>query len=886
MKAAVLLLVACTADHDEAVERSKARAAKASRLLADHGHLLPPDLREKGQDLLNEHEFRVRVALDSANPGPALAAIEKREAGYLKAFRKLGGEGAVSKARKLPKDDERTKLRATREVLFEATGIDAEEPVWGAPFRALEGLFRAGHPVSSLAEREAPMEALGVSAKFFRDGTALTKRYHVALQPPCDCWTFGRDAVIKQAKIVAKSLKAPPLVDAWLDSIAADDAGKLPSVGFGVSVEDGACKLYVLNYGGHELPTLPLVDGLPRTARKPDRGAPSVMVSVEWKFGDMKTQQMRQYAVEASADDVSVARHTQGERFAGDELVAALDGAFGVKQSEDIAVTAPFQYDKATTPPVAAAPLAKSGLKLKNGGDLDANADADAKLAALLSNAPGAEAWLARSRVVRHALSNVQFGEGFVTLYRHPAVFGFVDPSSSPQHLALRNALAKRTRATRRRLDDMTACDLAEETFMDNAVWGSDESTCARGSDGNDPDKDQCPGMCPASCQKDIEDLIAACDECALTDIVCDATVDTDLYPGLARELRFEYMAPVVMAGGDMDDDCYEYLDENEDEEGLEGQLEDDMQCLDRDEPDFDCWVEDDENSDGTATIGCSGCSPDGTQAGFEFAMEEYFQSLVTGTGGPCSFDAAASLTSLAGATSQVRTKYSDLDIDDVPADKIVRLPWGDTGLFDVMSLWGPEGCRYPYYGYLPDAPLCSECSSTYEARKDVLEGIWDGPCNSDEATRDYYDVPLPDNYPGCGCDCADFLRRNLSVACTATSCLNVAQQYAPANSKCDGPDVKWDTTAAGCTDLYGAGTQFESTWSGDACLDSTGSTTVVQDASATCYQTQASTSEADLVDYKLNPKQCAIKPISAAAATGPAISAVLALVGAVALGP
>ena len=49
MKAAVLLLVAAsTADRDEehraAVERSQARAAKASRLLADHGHLLPPDL--------------------------------------------------------------------------------------------------------------------------------------------------------------------------------------------------------------------------------------------------------------------------------------------------------------------------------------------------------------------------------------------------------------------------------------------------------------------------------------------------------------------------------------------------------------------------------------------------------------------------------------------------------------------------------------------------------------------------------------------------------------------------------------------------------------------------------------------------------------------------
>ena len=79
---------------------------------------------------------------------------------------------------------------------------------------------------------------------------------------------------------------------------------------------------------------------------------------------------------------------------------------------------------------------------------------------------------------------------------------------------------------------------------------------------------------------------------------------------------------------------------------------------------------------------------------------------------------------------------------------------------------------------------------------------------------------------------------------CYGPSCINVAQQYAPANTKCDGSDVKWDTTAAGCTDLYGAGTQL-STWGGGGCLNSTGSTTVVQDASATCYTTQESTNEA-----------------------------------------
>ena len=220
--------------HRPAVKRSAARATRAARLLSDRGHQLTPALRARGHDLLNEHEFRVRVALESAEPGLSLAAVEKRESGYLKAFQQFGGERAAAKAKTLPKDEERTTLRATREVLLEATGVDAAGEIWGAPFRALEELFGAGH---------APMEALSVSAKFFADGTALTQRYHVALQPPCDCWTFGREAVVEQARRVAKSLKAPPLVDAWLDAIAVDDEGKLPSLGFGVNVDDGAGKL-------------------------------------------------------------------------------------------------------------------------------------------------------------------------------------------------------------------------------------------------------------------------------------------------------------------------------------------------------------------------------------------------------------------------------------------------------------------------------------------------------------------------------------------------------------------------------------------------------------------------------------------------------------------
>ena len=174
---------------------------------------------------------------------------------------------------------------------------------------------------------------------------------------------------------------------------------------------------------------------------------------------------------------------------------------------------------------------------------------------------------------------------------------------------------------------------------------------------------------------------------------------------------------------------------------------------------------------------------------------------------------------------------YDDLDIEDVPADKIVRLPYGDAGLFETMGLWGPEGCRYPYYGFLPVDPLCDECSSMYQAREAVLDGLWDGPCNEDDPPGG---APTPANYPGCGCDCADFLRRDLSATCTATSCINVAQEYAPANSKCDGSSLKWDTVS-GCTDVYDPNSQL----TGSACLDAGGAV-----PNATCYRTPAAISE------------------------------------------
>ena len=151
-----------------------------------------------------------------------------------------------------------------------------------------------------------------------------------------------------------------------------------------------------------------------------------------------------------------------------------------------------------------------------------------------------------------------------------------------------------------------------------------------------------------------------------------------------------------------------------------------------------------------------------------------------------------------------------------------------------------------------------------FEAKEDVLNGLWDGPCNSEDPPtwdddQKFATVPhtpaTPANYPGCGCDCANLLRRDLAT-CTENSCTNVAQQYALPGSKCEGSDVEWDLSASSdnCADnLYGDGS-FDSTW-GDACLDDDGN---VQAASETCYQTLASNDEAALTDKKSNIGQCA----------------------------
>ena len=135
-----------------------------------------------------------------------------------------------------------------------------------------------------------------MSAKFRADGTALTSRYHVALQPPCECWGLDPEDVLVAAEASAKALEAPPLVFTWIEVLrtVAETSGTLPlSLGFGLSKEDNVAKLYVLNAAGSEMPSFPLLPTpdslsvdtvLPPLATSSDiqRSMQPHMLSMEW----------------------------------------------------------------------------------------------------------------------------------------------------------------------------------------------------------------------------------------------------------------------------------------------------------------------------------------------------------------------------------------------------------------------------------------------------------------------------------------------------------------------------------------------------------------------------------------------------------------------------
>ena len=332
----------------------------------------------------------------------------------------------------------RAALRATAAALRDATGINAEDPVWGAPFREMSTLFLG----------EPPVEALGVSAKFHADGSAKTARYHVFLQLPCPKWDLPRGAMEAAAQASAKALGAPPLVFAWLDVIFGDNDA-IPVFGFGVDRDAGAAKVYVMNHRGEALSLAIEESGgraspdaaLPPVARGPGGKEPVRMLSLEWRVGGAGEVALRQYFVEDLAPDAAVAQvRSRLERFAvvGDEKVADALEALAARYeaaTEDIAVTPAFLPSDLPghALPVAARERAKVGLKFEEG--LEASTF-DGVLRAAGVDAASAARWAAASEGIRHGISNVQAGRGFVTLYSHPEAFGHVDPLVHRQLLA------------------------------------------------------------------------------------------------------------------------------------------------------------------------------------------------------------------------------------------------------------------------------------------------------------------------------------------------------------------------------------------------------------------------------------------------------------------
>ena len=154
---------------------------------------------------------------------------------------------------------------------------------------------------------------------------------------------------------------------------------------------------------------------------------------LEWRVGGAGEVALRQYFVEDLAPDAAVAQvRSRLERFAvvGDEKVADALEALAARYeaaTEDIAVTPAFLPSDLSghALPVAARERAKVGLKFEEG--LEASTF-DGVLRAAGVDAASAARWAAASEGIRHGISNVQAGRGFVTLYRHPEAFGHVDP--------------------------------------------------------------------------------------------------------------------------------------------------------------------------------------------------------------------------------------------------------------------------------------------------------------------------------------------------------------------------------------------------------------------------------------------------------------------------
>ena len=274
------------------VSESLARHLEARELL--EATYLPRNTRDKLHGGLDLHAAALDKAMAAISAADSeadsiMGAIRKAEASLAKRYRRALRAGLVPSPR--PTEEE------MRAALRDATGIDAERDEDGQLFNVMVKHYAQSGVLP-------PAEALGVSAKFFADGTQQVVRYHVGLRLPCaqvDADDFG-DAAARLAssgKAAAEALSAPALVHAWVEAVGNAPVG----LGFGLAhlddtgVKKGG-KIYIMNLAGNLMPALPLstshassatiYDSIP--ALRPGSGEAghrswldSHMVSLEWQ---------------------------------------------------------------------------------------------------------------------------------------------------------------------------------------------------------------------------------------------------------------------------------------------------------------------------------------------------------------------------------------------------------------------------------------------------------------------------------------------------------------------------------------------------------------------------------------------------------------------------
>ena len=394
----------------------------------------------------------------------------------------------------------RPKVGEMRAALLRSTGIDSTQDSDGQLFNIMVDHY----------DGKPPAAALGVSAKFFSNGSQQTRRYHVGLRLPCAAAVTDADRLAASSHKAASALSAPQIVHKWIDAVGDAPVG----MGFGFARLDDrekrGGKIYVMNLAGTAIPMLPLsmggesfsvtiFDVIPSLAPKTgsDLAKPtwldSQMVSLEWEIGDDRVM-LRHYVAERGST------HEQRIRamgFPAEATLSALVANAGAK-TETVKFTAPFRVvpDGVTSPSVLGN---KVGLQLPDRSMTDASFLSVAGAALSAFNVPKevVEKWLADSEGVTHTISNVQAAAtesgSYITLYRHPLNVCFSSFSPSEDEMEARRRL--------RRGYEVSECDKAKLRLADS-IWG--DTYDAKNKAGTCANSHQPTGRCK-ECMEEFE---------------------------------------------------------------------------------------------------------------------------------------------------------------------------------------------------------------------------------------------------------------------------------------------------------------------------------------------------------------------------------------------